>query len=198
MKLDPWWNSSSRNEGWCSRPKRSDQNAPSPFTRGMLSCILQQPWGFQTFLYETGFPYHRKLLSALNNSVAMLGIVGQRWNGAECNRLESAKSGPKTSRCVVGSGFRRLIGGRGLAGELLPHFDIFSGLLCKSLIINAVYLHKSFRMDSQCPASCAKITARLADWAKRKGETHGDIAIQAVCEGAFFKRGWPGVVGSVF
>jgi hypothetical protein len=31
-------------------------------------------------------------------------------------RLELAKSGPIASRCVVGSGFRRLIGGRGIAG----------------------------------------------------------------------------------
>jgi hypothetical protein len=51
----------------------------------------------------------------------------RRWNGAEWNRLELAKSRPKASRCVVGSCFRRLIGGRGLAGGLLPHFDVFFG-----------------------------------------------------------------------
>jgi hypothetical protein len=37
----------------------------------------------------------------------------RRWNGAEWNRLELAKSGPFPRRSVVGSGFRRLIGGRG-------------------------------------------------------------------------------------
>ena len=39
---------------------------------------------------------------------------GWRWNGAEWNRLESAKSGPFFSRCVGGSGFRRLIGSPGV------------------------------------------------------------------------------------
>ena len=48
---------------------------------------------------------------------------GRRWNGAEWKRLELAKSGPKTSRCVVGSGFRRLIGAQGFAGVTLPHLS---------------------------------------------------------------------------
>jgi hypothetical protein len=125
-------------------------------------------------------------------------FIGRRWNGAEWNRLESAKSGPKASRCVGESCFRRLIGGRGFVGGLLPHFDVLTGLLCKWLIINAIYLHESFRMDSQCPTECARITARLVNWAKRKGETDGDIAIEAVYEGAFFERSWPKVVGAVF
>ena len=43
-------------------------------------------------------------------------FTGRRWNGAEWNRLELAKSGPSASRCVGGSGFRRLIGGRGFGG----------------------------------------------------------------------------------
>jgi hypothetical protein len=81
--------------------------------------------------------------------------------------------------------------------RLLPLFDVFPGLLCKSLIINAIYLYKSFCMDSQCPVNCAKITARLANWAKREGETDGDIAIEAVYEGAFFERSWPEIVGPV-
>jgi hypothetical protein len=50
-------------------------------------------------------------------------FTGRRWNGAEWSRVELAKSGPKSSRCVVGSGFRRLIGGRGLAGVALPHLS---------------------------------------------------------------------------
>ena len=33
---------------------------------------------------------------------------------------------------------------------------------------------------------------------KKKGKTDGDIAIQAVYEGAFFERSWPEVVGAVF
>jgi hypothetical protein len=82
--------------------------------------------------------------------------------------------------------------------DYCPILMFFLGLLCKSLIINAIYLHKSFRMDSQCPTECARITARLANWAKRKGEIHGDIAIQAFCEGAFFERSWPEIVGAVF
>jgi hypothetical protein len=85
-------------------------------------------------------------------------FTGRRWNGAEWNRLELAKSGPFRRRCVVGSCFRRLIGGLGFADGLLPPFEVFSGLLCKSLIINGIYLNKTFCMDGQCPASCAKIT----------------------------------------
>jgi hypothetical protein len=44
-------------------------------------------------------------------------FTGWRWNGAEWNRLELAKSGPKTSRCVVESCFRRLIGVQGSGGR---------------------------------------------------------------------------------
>jgi len=42
-------------------------------------------------------------------------FTGWRWNGAERNRLELAKSGPFGSRCVGGSCFRRLIGSQGFA-----------------------------------------------------------------------------------
>jgi hypothetical protein len=81
---------------------------------------------------------------------------------------------------------------------VLPCFGAFWGIFCKSLIINAIYLRKSFRMDRQCPTSFAKITARQGNWAKRKEKGHGDIAIQAVYEGAFFERSWPEIIGPVF
>jgi hypothetical protein len=88
------------------------------------------------------------------------GATGFNWRGQAL-----------PSRCVGEICFWRLIGGRGFAGGLLPHLDVFSGLLCKSLIINAIDLQKSFCMDSQCPSGSAMITARLANWAKREEET---------------------------
>ena len=65
-------------------------------------------------------------------------FTGWRWNGAAWNRLELAKSGPFPSRCVVGSGFRRLIGGCGLAGMMLSSgsvllFGCRVGLQCVKL-----------------------------------------------------------------
>ena len=51
-------------------------------------------------------------------------FTGRRWNGAEWNRLELAKSGPKASRCVVGSCFRRLIGD--LASRLIARIQLSS------------------------------------------------------------------------
>jgi hypothetical protein len=49
---------------------------------------------------------------------------------------------PSPADVSVEAASGRLIGGPGLGGELLALFDVFSGLLCKLLIINVIYLHK--------------------------------------------------------
>jgi hypothetical protein len=114
-------------------------------------------------------------------------FTGRRWNGAEWNRLESAKSGPSPADVSLeaASGDSSAVGGS--RGRLSRRFDVFCGLLCKPLILNAIYLHKSFCMDSQCPTGSARIRARLANWAKRKEKNMATLRFKRFTKVHFLK-----------